>query len=383
MTLPLEAIKILDFSQAVLGPTCSQLLGDLGADVIKVEPLGGDFTRISNMRDADSSIFLACNRNKRSIAVNLKTPAGKEIVLELAKKTDVIIQNFRPGVMKRLGLDYKKISAINSKIVYLNLNMYGDTGPLSHRRGGDPWAQAFTGMVASQGSPEGPPYLCGHAVIDLGGGLIGDVGILTALMERERAGRGQELSINMIHAGLYMQTTTFCYSLTDGLLLKKGGRGTARGQFPYGAYTAKDGDVVTIFGQDDEEWPVFCHILDIEHLLDDPRYETAEMRTEKKFELYPILDEAFRKRTRKAWMTRFKKFGLRCDPCLDYFELMDHPQFEANDMTAEVEHPALGPIKLLGAPIKFHGMGSIEPRRHPPVLGEHSKEILTEFGYRA
>jgi crotonobetainyl-CoA:carnitine CoA-transferase CaiB-like acyl-CoA transferase len=381
MTLPLESVKVLDFSQAVLGPTCGQTLGDLGASVVKVEPLEGDFTRTSNMRDADSTIFLACNRNKRSIAVDLRSPSGREIVFELAKKADVIVQNFRPGVMKRLGLDYETVAATNRRIIYLNFYMYGEKGPLAHRRGGDPWAQAFTGMVASQGDPDGSPYLCGHAVIDLGGSLIGTVGILTALMVREKTGKGQEITSNMVHAGLFMQLSTFSYSLIDGLLLKKGGRGTARGQFPYGAYTAKDGDLVTIFGQDDEEWPVLCRLLAIEHLLEDSRYDTAEKRTEKKFELYPILDEGFRKKTRQEWVELFRKEGLRCDPCLDYFELMEHPQFKENDMVVDVEHPALGPISLLGFPLKFHDSGPLAPRYHPPVLGEHSKEILSELGY--
>jgi len=178
-----------------------------------------------------------------------------------------------------------------------------------------------------------------------------------------------------------MQTTTFGYTLIDGVLLKKGGRGTARGQFPYGAYPAKDGDVVTIFGQDDHEWPIFCRILGIEHLLEDPRYRTAQDRTERKFELYPILDEAFRKKTRAEWAELFKQNGLRCDPCLDYQELMDHPQFKALDMIVEMEHPVRGKVRTLRPPMEFSGSPRPSSFRHPPIVGEHTREILLELGY--
>jgi crotonobetainyl-CoA:carnitine CoA-transferase CaiB-like acyl-CoA transferase len=173
-----------------------------------------------------------------------------------------------------------------------------------------------------------------------------------------------------------------CYTLIDDVLIKKGGRGTARGQFPYGAYSAKDGDVATIFGQDDQEWPVFCSILGIEHLLSDPRYQTAKDRTEHKFELYPILDEAFKKKTRAEWAELFKQNSLRCDPCLDYQEVLDHPQFKALDLVVEIEHPVRGTIRAMRPPIEFKGMERANTFRHPPILGEHTKEILSELGYR-
>jgi crotonobetainyl-CoA:carnitine CoA-transferase CaiB-like acyl-CoA transferase len=382
MLSPLEGIRVLEFGHYVYGPSCAKILAQLGADVIKVEPLEGDMARISES-GIDSTVFLICNVGKRSIALNLKEPKGLEIVHKLISRVDVVLENFRPGVMKRLGMDYQAISKINLRIVYAGLSMYGEEGPLAHRRGADIWAQAFTGVVAGQGNPDGPPYLAGHAFIDLGGALSAALAIVAALLLRKKTGKGQEVTTNLISTGLYLQSTTFCYTLMDDVLLKKGGRGTARGQFPYGVYTAKDGDIATLFGQDDEEWPVFCHILGIEHLLENPKYQTAKERTEHKFELYPILDEAFKKRTRNEWAELFKQNGLRCDPCLDYQEVLNHDQFKALDLTVEVEHPVRGKIRVLRAPMEFKGSQRPQTYRHPPILGEHTREILTELGFKS
>jgi len=381
MQTPLEGIRVLDFGHYVFGPTCGKNLAQLGADVIKVEPLEGDLARISES-GIDSTTFLTCNVGKRSIALNLREPRGLEIAHKLVGVSDVILENFRPGVMKKLGLDYEAASKINSRIVYASLSMYGEEGPLAHRRGADIWAQAFTGVVAGQGNPDGPPYLAGHAFIDLGGALSASLGIVTALFFREKTGKGQEIATNLVSTGLYLQGTTFCYTLIDGVLLKKGGRGTARGQFPYGVYTAKDGDVATLFGQDDEEWPIFCSTLGIEHLLEDPRYRTAKERTERKFELYPILDEAFKKKTREEWAELFKQSGLRVDPCLDYQEVLDHDQFKALDLVVDIEHPVREKIRALRPPIEFKGVPRPQTYRHPPILGEHTREILFELGYK-
>jgi crotonobetainyl-CoA:carnitine CoA-transferase CaiB-like acyl-CoA transferase len=378
--LPFEGIKVLDFSQAMFGPVCTRLLGDLGADVIKIEPLEGDFTRLTP-GGGDSTAFLSCNRSKRSLSINLKDTRGLEIVLRLVTNVDVLVQNFRPGVMKELGLDYEALHKINPRLIYGSFYMYGETGPLAHRRGADIWAQAMTGVVASQGSPDGPPYLAAHFFLDYGGAALNAFAIATALLMRERTGVGQEVTNNLINSGAYLQEYAISYYLMEGRLFKKGGRGAASGIFPYGAYPAKDGDVVTLFGQDDQEWSTVCSILGIEQLLTDPRYDSHEKRVQRKFELYPILDEAFRKKNRTEWQELFRQHGLRCDPCLDYAEFLAHPQFEANAMIEEISHPQYGKLRMLGVPIKFKGTGAIKQKRHPPILGEHTREILGELGY--
>ena len=381
-TGPLTGIRVLDFGQAALGPTCGRCLADLGADVIKVEPLEGDFARLTPEPMVDSVTFMVTNLNKRSLAVNLRDPRGKEIILKLIPQTDVIVQNFRPGAMKSLGLDYEALSAINPRLIYGSFYMYGETGPLSRRRGGDMWAQAFTGLVASQGTPDGPPQMVNHTVIDYSGGVAGAFAIMTALFYRERSGVGQEVFNNLVNMGVLLQWPAISHYLVEGLLFRKVGRGNARSRFPYGPYKAKDGEVLTIFGQDDEEWATVCSILEIEHLLSDPRYDTAEKRNQRKLELYPLLDEAFSKRTRAEWEQRFKEHKLRCDPCLDYAEFTAHPQFEANHLAVKVLDPREGELTFPSTPARFSKFPPLEYCRHAPILGEHTKEILLSLGYR-
>lgn len=377
----LENIRILDFGQVFFAPAATKLLSHLGMDIIKIEPLEGEMTRISARGGGgnDSASFLQLNMNKRSLAINLRDKRGLEVILKLVKDADVVVQNFRVGAMEGLGLDYKTLSKINPRLIYCSACMYGETGPLARWRGGDPWAQAMTGIVALQGSPDGPPYLAGPAVIDYTGAALCAFGIAAALLLRERTGRGQEISLNLLNAGTFLQQPEIIDYLIDGKLQKKVGRGF-RGSFPFGAYTAKDGDVVTIFGQDDAEWPTICSILGIEQLLNDPRYDTREKRTEHKFELYPILDKSFRQKTRAEWQEIFYQHHLRCDPCLDYSELVNHPQFKENGMLIEVDHPREGRLKVLGSPIKFKSVDEL-PVRPAPVLGQHTKEILFELGY--
>lgn len=383
MGLPLAGYQVLDFTQAAFGPVCTMLLGDMGADIIKVEPLEGDLSRLTALREGDSIMFLTNNRNKRSLAVNLKDPRGKEVVWKLARQADAVVQNFRPGVMKELGLDYEAVRRENPAVIYGSFYMYGEEGPLAHRRGADPWAQGFTGVVASQGDPGETPYLAGHPFLDFGGAALNALALVTALLMRERTGQGQEVTNTLVSTGAFLQQTAINFYLVDGRLYKKGGRGSYRGQFPYGAYPAQDGDVVTLFGQDDDEWITICSILGLEHLVGDPRYDTVEKREERRRELYPLLDQAFRQRTRAEWEQLFRERGLRCDPCLDYAEFVAHPQFRANDLLVEMDHPRDGRIRVVGPPLKFKGVGKLEARRHAPVLGEHTREIMLELGYSA
>ncbi len=376
----LEGIRVLDFTHAMFGAANTQLLGDLGADVIKIEPLEGDLSRMSATPDVDSTLFLSMNRNKRSLVLNLKDPEGLDIALKMAKQADVVAENFRPGAMDKLGLGYEAISKINPRVIYSSQSMYGEDGPLARRRGADVWAQGFTGLVAHQGSPGGAPYLCGASIMDTGGAMTGALTIIAALFMRERTGIGQKVTTNLVSVGCFIQTDNIAYMLADGVNLKKVGRGTG-GRFPYGPYPAKDGDIVTMFGQDNDEWATICSMLGIEYLLEDERYDTTRKRVERMFELYPILDEAFREKTKQEWVDLFRQNNLRCDPCLDYEELINHPQFQANDLTVEVDHPVRGKIKTVGPPMKFKGSPPSKADRHPPVLGEHSSEMLRELGY--
>jgi hypothetical protein len=274
-------------------------------------------------------------------------------------------------------LDYEAASKINPRIVQPAFTW--------ERRTQDTDAELIFGhrhhrRCCRSGKSGWPSYLAGHGLW-IWGALSASWYCHSPLFPGENwegAGNYHQPGFNRsLSTG-----TTFCYTLIDGILLKKGGRGTARGQFPYGVYTAKDGDVATLFGQDDEEWPVFCSILGIEHLLENPKYKTAKERTERKFELYPILDEAFKKKTREEWAELFKQSGLRVDPCLDYQEVLDHDQFKALDLVVDIEHPVREKIRALRPPIEFKGVPRPTTYRHPPILGEHTREILLEVGYK-
>ncbi|MBI4307904.1 MAG: CoA transferase [Chloroflexi bacterium] len=380
MVLPLEDIKVVEFATALFGGLTGQVLGDFGADVIKVEPLEGDFFRLAKKRPAgrDSTRWLGVNRSKRSIVLNLKDPRGKDIALRLIKDADVMMHNYRQSAIKRLGLDYPSVQAINQRIIYCALYGYGETGPYAHRASGDFWVQGMGGVVESQGTRDGPPYLSGPPLADQAGPVIAAYGIMLALRVRDKHGIGQEVTTSLLDTVIFMQCSQIADYLVDGRLVVKGGRGWA-GAFPMGAYPTKDGDVIPFFSGDDQ-WLIFCGVLGLDHLAKDPQYDTELKREERREELYRILDGAFRKKTRAEWQEAFRQAGLRCDPCLNYAELFAHPQVEANQIVRTMQHPVEGSLKLVDVPVRLKKTPGI-PTRPPPVLAEHTAEVLGQLGY--
>jgi len=391
MAQPLEGIKVLDFGVAYAAPFGAMMLGDMGADVIKIERVEGESIRrgraaamddldIITGQETEAASFIAVNRSKRALAIDIRHERGREIILKLAKDTDVVIECFRPGVMARLGLGYEDLSRVNPRIIYCSQSGFGEEGPVSRKIGGDMWAQAMGGVVSYQGSPNGPPYLTGISFVDQGTPAIIAFGVMVALFVRERTGMGQHITTSLLQSVMHMQTVETSDYLIDGILKTKTGRGLG-GFMPAGAYRAKDGDVITIYGSGGQ-WPIFCKLLGIEHLEKDPRFATDEKRVEHREELYPILDEAFSKKTRAEWQRLFKEAKMRCDPSLNYQELFSHPQIEANKMVIDVEHPTRGKIKNLAPPVKFKKTVAV-PSRSAPLLGQHTREILLELGYSA
>jgi CoA:oxalate CoA-transferase len=392
MVYPLEGIKVLDFSIAVAAPFGGMMLADMGAEVIKVERLQGEAQRLglpAGMDDKiDTSIvekmpdrvdWIAFNRGKKDLAIDIRTEKGKEIVLKLAGKADVIIQSFRPGVAERLGIGYDTISKINPKVVYCSFSGYGETGPTSHRAGGDMWSQAMSGMVSVLGFSDGAPQMLPFPAVDHVGGMLVAYAIMTALFARERTGKGQALTVNNLDAALYMQFSGFAQYLTSGKMPYKQGRSYEAP--PFGPLKAKDGDVLTIFGTG-ELWPDFCKLVGVEHLIDDPRFSTDEARRENREEIGRILDEVFSKKTRAEWQQIFRDARMRCDPCLTYEEISKHPQVAANDMICGIKHQAYGEVKMLGVPVKLKGTPG-KPQGPSPMLGQHTEEILHDIGYSA
>jgi CoA:oxalate CoA-transferase len=394
MSAPLEGIKILDFAIAVAAPLGGAMLSDMGADVIKIERVGGEPQRLgmpAGMDDVldtkmnegvpDTGSWIALNRGKRDLAIDVRNEKAKEAVLKLVKDADVILESFRPGVMDRLGLGYDVISKINPKVIYCSFTGFGQTGPLAHRAGGDMWTQAMSGMVAEGTHPNGHPQMLPQGIVDHTSGMLVAYGIMTALYVREKTGIGQRLYVNNLDAGMYLQFSALAGHLIEHRSPKKMDRDMGGQAPPYGPYTAKDGDVLTIFGTD-PLWPAFCKLLDIEPLANDPRFVNDKVRRQNRLEVEKLLDEAFKKKTRAEWAAIFKEAKMRCDPCLTYEELCNHPQVEANDIIFSTNHPVRGETKMLGIPIKLEKTPG-HPQGPAPLLGQHTESILSGLGYSA
>jgi crotonobetainyl-CoA:carnitine CoA-transferase CaiB-like acyl-CoA transferase len=397
MVAPLEGIKVLDFSIAVAAPLGGAMLADMGAEVIKIERIQGEPQRLglpAGMDDViadklsqgavDTASWIALNRGKEDLAIDVRKEKGKEIIIKLVEDADVILESFRPGVMDRLGLGYEVVSKINHEIIYCSFTGYGDTGPLAHRAGGDMWSQAMSGMVSEGTHPRGRPQMQMMGIVDNTSGILVAYAIMTALYVRERTGEGQYVSLNNLSAAMYLQFAGLAGYLMEHQSRSRPGReektGVGGGMAPpYGPYKAKDGDVLTIYGSD-PLWPAFCKLLEIEHLTHDPRFENDAVRRIHNEELAPILDEAFSRKTRVEWAQIFREAKMRCDPCLTYEELCIHPQVEANEIIYTTNHPVRGEIKMLGNPIKLKKTPG-NPQGPSPLLGEHTEKILLELGY--
>jgi len=390
MVYPLEGIKVLDFSIAVASPFGGTMLADMGAEVIKVERVQGEAQRLglpAGMDDVldtsvvekmpDTASWMAFNRGKKDLAIDIRTDKGKEIVLKLAAETDVVLQSFRPGVAERLGIGYEDISKINPKVIYCSFSGYGESGPTAHRAGGDMWSQAMSGIVSLMGYPGGAPQMLPFPACDHVGGMLVAYAVMTALFARERTGEGQALTVNNLDAAMYLQFSGFAEYLTNGRMPYKSGR--SYGAPPFGPFRAKDGDVLTIFGTG-PMWPDFCKLVGVEHLADDPKFNTDEARRENREEIGQLLDEAFSKKTRAEWQQLFREARMRCDPCLTYEELCAHPQLEANEMIYTTNHPTRGEVKMLGLPVKLKKTPG-KPQGPSPQLGQHTAEILLGLGY--
>ena len=390
MVYPLEGIKILDFSIAVAAPFGGTMLADMGAEVIKVERVQGEAQRLglpAGMDDVldtsvvekmpDTASWMAFNRGKKDLAIDIRTDKGKAIIMKLAAEIDVVLQSFRPGVAERLGIGYEDISKINPKVIYCSFSGYGETGPVAHRAGGDMWSQAMSGIVSLMGYPGGAPQMLPFPACDHVGGMLVAYAVMTALFARERTGQGQALTVNNLDAAMYLQFSGFAEYLTNGVMPYKSGR--SYGAPPFGPFRAKDGDVLTIFGTG-PMWPDFCKLIGVEHLANDPKFNTDEARRENREEIGRLLDEAFSRKTRTEWQQIFREARMRCDPCLTYEEVCAHPQLEANEMIYTTDHPSRGEVKMLGLPVKLKKTPG-KPQGPSPQLGQHTAEILLGLGY--
>ncbi len=379
---PLAGFRVLDLSQFLAGPYCSMMLADMGAEVIKVEPREGDGTRQFGppyIQD-QSAYFLSVNRNKKCIILNLTTDRGRKIFLDLAERADVVLENFRPGVVTELGLDYKTVYQRNPRITYCSISAFGQEGPYRDRPGIDLIFQALGGVLAVTGEEGGPPSKVGFPVADVTAGLFAANGILLALLARERTGVGQKVEIAALDTLLAVQATNLSYYFATGQT--PGRLGSASPFLVPAQYFQTRDQVINVSIPTDRFFRRLCVALELGHLQDDPRFSSVSQRLVHRHELIPLLQAKFRKNTCQEWLTILAGQGIPCAPCYDYGDLIRDPQIVHNDMLAEIEHPTAGQIKVTGIPIRLSQTPG-QLRSPPPLLGEHTEEILADLGYKA
>lgn len=380
MAGPLAGIRILDLSWILAGPYATMILSDLGAEVIKVErPGSGDLARGNGpFINGESSYFMSLNRGKQSLALDLQTEQGKEVFLKLVKKSDAVVENFLPGTMKRLGLDYATVKKHNPAIIYASVSGFGQTGPYAQTRALDITIQAMGGMMSLTGEPDGPPLRPGASLGDITAGLFTVIGILSALHERQKSGKGQFIDISMLDCQLAILENAFARYFATGKIPQR--LGTRHPVFtPFQTFKTKDGYIaIALVGGTRNQWPLFCAAIGRLELIDDERYQTGEARTEHYAELEPVLNKAIKKKTTARWLKEFSELGIACGPINNIAQVASHPQVKAREMITEVPHPRLGKVKLVNSPIKLSRTPAAV-KKAPPDLGQDTRELLTEL----
>ena len=378
--LPLSGIRVLDVCQVMAGPFCCMLLGDLGADVIKVEPPEGDQARRAmgfKLKGDDSLGFLNMNRNKRSIILDLKSEAGRSAFLRLAETADVIVENYRPGAMKRLGVDYEAVRAVNPSVIYASISGFGQTGPWADRPGFDLIAQAASGIISVTGDPAGPPARSGVPVTDLGCSLFTLYAILAAYIGRQATGRGQYIDASLYEAGVAFSIWDISEYWGTGRVPHR--LGTAnRMAAPYEALRAKDGYFV-IGANNDRLWLRLCEVMNRPDLAANPSYKTNADRLANREALAADLEKTFLTQDRDHWVSLLLQAGVPAGPISDYAEVFASDHARAREMKMTVAHPVEGAVPNIGFPVKLMGTPQ-QIRRPPPLLGEHNDEIFAELG---
>jgi formyl-CoA transferase len=379
--LPLAGVRVLEISQVMAGPYACMLLADLGADVIKIEPPGGgDQTRGSmgfKMKGPDSMGFLNMNRNKRSVALNLKSEAGRAVLLRLVKDADILVENYRPGAMKRLGLGYDEVKALNPRLVYTSISGFGQTGPWADRPGFDLMAQAMSGVMSVTGYPGGPPVKAGVPVADIGCALFAIYATLAAYIGAKATGQGQYIDAALFDSALAFSVWDICDYWGTGKPPEP--LGTANKMTaPYQAMAASDGYFV--MGANNQKlWEKLCALMDRRELLEDPRFSTISLRLANRAALQEELERTFRERSKDYWVEALLAEGLPAGPILTYPEAFESEHGKARRMRMEIDHPIEGRVPNIGFAVKLSGTPQ-QVRRHPPLLGEHTSEVLGELG---
>ena len=378
--LPLAGMVVLDLSQIMAGPICTMMLADMGADVIKVEkPQGGDDARRMGppFIQGWSAGFLAVNRNKRSLALDLRHEKGQELFHELLAKADVVVENFRPGVMGRLGFDYPALSKLRPSLVYCSISGFGGTGPYSSRGGFDLVAQGMSGLMSITGHAGSPPAKVGVPITDISAGLLAANGILCAYIHALKTGQGQSVDTSIFEAGISYTVWESAVYFADGEVA--GPLGAAhRLSAPYQAFPTSDG-YINLAAPTQPTWESLCRAMAMEELIDDQRFKTPADRKIREVELAGLLEETFCRKPTEYWLETLEQAGVVAGPIYDMGQVYQDPQLQARQMMVDLEDPELGTLHNIGIPVKLSATpGRI--RRRAPGLGEHSREVLLEAG---
>ena len=372
---PLKGIRVLDLTRVLAGPYCAMLLGDMGAEVIKVEEPGkGDDTRgWPPVVGGESTYFMSVNRNKKSVTLNLKAPEGRELLKQLAKKSDVLLENFRTGTMDKLGLGYRTLSRLNPRLVYCAISGFGESGPEAHRGGYDLIVQAESGVMDLTGFPDGPPVKVGNSIADLVAGMSGAHGVTLALLARQRTRRGQKVEIAMLDVMASLLT------YQAGMYLNAGRTPTRRGNehpsiVPYEVFKTADG-YLALGVANNSLWERCCAALERPDLAADPRYATEAARVEHRGTLVPLLNELLGARPSEEWMKRLEAVGVPAGRIRTVPEVCESDHLRAREMVVALPHPKAGTVRMMGVPIRLHGTPG-KARTAPPVLGADTEPVL-------
>lgn len=380
MTYALEGVTVLDLSRVLAGPYCAMMLADMGADVLKLEePEGGDESRTwPPFVAGEASGYLSMNRNKRNMALNLKTPEAQAILKQLVSRADVLIENFRTGTMESFGLGYDVLQQINPRLIYCAVSVFGRSGPYKDKAGYEALMQAFSGVMSITGEPDGPPLRCGVSLLDLGTGLMAAYGVMNALFHRERTGKGQKVEVSLFETALSLLSYHAVGYLIAGKIPQR--EGSAHPSVvPYQLFRTQDGEMF-IVGANQRLWTRLCEVLHREDLLQDPRFGSQAERVTHRDTLIPILQSETQKYPTVELHERLEEAGVPCAPVNTVDKVLRDPQTTVQEMVLDVPHPLIPELKLLGIPIKLSDTpGQI--RRPPPLKGQHTEEVLKELGY--